>query len=315
MYMDFSGFEEIIANISTSEEENVEKKNRLTDGNEIKTQDLDVENIVDVAGNNHRKDNVDNSSLIKSLQQQVFEQNNIDNKNSLKNQKYSKETMQSIHSGHRQRARDRFLANPDATSDYDLLELLLFLIVPRIDTKKVAKILIDKFKTLNNLFNADVKELNQYNINGATLKYLSILLKTVQQRILKQKMDEGNVINNSQILVEYCQNNLSMEKEEQFRVLFLTSKLKLIDDVNFGLSGISSVTLSYRDIVKKCIDLKAANVILYHNHPNQDVEPSRQDIETTEKIVDLLKSIDVNVIDHIIVSGNRWYSFKQENLL
>lgn len=313
--MDFNGFEEILANISTSEETDAEKKDKLTNKDEVKTQNQDTRNITDVKNDNCYKDYADDSSLIKSLQQQVFEQNDINSKNSTKSQKYSKEIIQNIHFGHRQRARDRFLANPDATSDYDLLELLLFLIVPRADTKKTAKILIDKFKTLNNLFNADIKELNQYNVNGTTLKYLSILLKTVQQRILKQKMDEGNVINNSQILIEYCQNNLSMEKEEQFHVLFLTSKLKLIDDINFGLSGISSVTLSYRDIVKKSIDLKAANVILYHNHPNQDVEPSSQDIETTDKIVELLKSIDVNVIDHIIVSGNHWYSFKQENLL
>ena len=131
--MDFSGFEDILANILIPEEVDAEKKSKPNNKNEIKTQDKEG----NVADNNNHKDNVDSSSLIKNLQQQVFEQNDVNNKNSSKNQKYSKETIQNIHSGHRQRARDRFLANPEATSDYDLLELLLFLIVPRTDTKKV----------------------------------------------------------------------------------------------------------------------------------------------------------------------------------
>ena len=296
--MSYDGFKDVLSSLNddteTSENEEYNKKETEIFSNESSKNTL-------------------NKNDIQNLQREVFEENY---KKSYASDKTSQQqNTKNIHAGHRQRAIERFLLNPDETSDYDLLELLLFLIIPRVDTKKMAKSLIDDHKTLKNIFNLSAEKISKYHVNGKTFKYLTVLLKTVNKRLSKQELDDGCIINDYQKLINYCQDSLGTIEEEQFRILFFNSKLKLIDDINFGLSGISSVTISFRDIIKKCLDLKAKSVILCHNHPNQDPSPSKEDIAMTDKVIDLLKSIDVEVIDHIIISNGKYFSFKHENLL
>jgi len=296
--MSYDGFKDVLSSLNddteTSENEKYNKKETEIFSNESSKNTL-------------------NKNDIQNLQREVFEENYRKSYTSDKNSQ--QQNTKNIHAGHRQRAIERFLLNPDETSDYDLLELLLFLIIPRVDTKKMAKSLIDDHKTLKNIFNLSAEKISKYHVNGKTFKYLTVLLKTVNKRLSKQELDDGCIINDYQKLINYCQDSLGMIEEEQFRILFFNSKLKLIDDINFGLSGISSVIISFRDIIKKCLDLKANSVILCHNHPNQDPSPSKEDIAITDKVIDLLKSIDVEVIDHIIISNGKYFSFKYENLL
>ncbi len=287
--MEYNGFKDILASVDDEKEDN--KESVIESNNDILSED-EIEN----------------------LQQRVFDDELNDNILKKANDKKSSKD-NNLYSGHRQRARERFLKNPDDISDYDLLELLLFLIIPRTDTKKIAKALINDHKTLKNIFNLDVKKINEYHINGENFKYITTLIKTVNSRVLKQKLNDGLVIDNMQSLFEYCQTKLGSLDEEQFRILFFDNKMRLLDDVSFGLSGVSDVIVSLRDIVKKSLDLKAKNVVLYHNHPGKDVTPSKEDIEITDKIVDLLKSINISVIDHIIISNGSYFSFNRENLL
>ena len=285
--MEFSGFEDILAEVNNTKEQqdDVNKHNERQNENVVEKVDID------------------------KLQQEVFAQAETQKTNQLKVIKND------IHSGHRQRARERFLNNPDAISDYDLLELLLFLIIPRADTKPIAKKLIDKYKTLRNLFNASITELNNDGINGNALKYIFLLINTTQKRLLNEEMKEQNIIDDYELLIKYCQSSIGAIKEEKFKILFFNNKFKLLDDVVFGSGEISSVAISCKEIVKKSIEIKAENVVLYHNHPNQDLTPSPDDINTTKAIIDALKPININVLDHIIISGDKYFSFKEEGLL
>lgn len=285
--MEFSGFEDILAEVNNTQEQqdDINKQNEKQNKNVVEKIDIN------------------------KLQQEVFSQAETQKTNKLKVIKND------IHSGHRQRARERFLNNPETTSDYDLLELLLFLIIPRADTKPIAKKLIDKYKTLRNLFNASIMELNNDGINGNALKYIFLLINTTQRRLLNEEMKEQKIIDNYKLLIKYCQSSIGAMKEEQFRVLFFNNKFKLLEDVVFGSGEISFSTISCKEIVKKSIEIKAENVVLYHNHPNQDLSPSLDDISTTKAIVDALSPININVLDHIIISGNKYFSFKEEGLL
>ena len=290
--MDFSGFADILNDFNTSD------SNNLVD---------DSHNIA-ANGNVFAVD-------IKQLTQDVFNAKDNPSKNKKVIDVKKQNNKVNLHSGHRQRARERFLSNPEGTSDYDLLELLLFLIIPRADTKPIAKCLIDKYKTLRDVFNADICELNNFGIKGEAVKYLSTLIKSTQKRILKQDISASVCLDNSEKLIQYCQVSIGNLQEEQFRIIFFNSKWKVLDDVNFGVEEVSSVSFSYRQILQKTLDLHANSVVLYHNHPNHDVEPSGEDISATTKIVECLKNINVYVLDHIIVSGALWFSFKDNNLL
>ena len=285
--MEFSGFEDILAEVNNTQEQqdDVNKQNEKQNKNIVEKVDIN------------------------KLQQEVFSQAETQKTNQLKVIKND------IHSGHRQRARERFLNNPDAISDYDLLELLLFLIIPRADTKPIAKKLIDKYKTLNNIFNAEKTQLTNDGINGDALKYIFLLMTTTQKRLLNEEMKEQKIIDNYELLIKYCQSSIGAMKEEQFRVLFFNNKFKLLEDVVFGSGEISFSTISCKEIVKKSLEIKAENVILYHNHPNQDLSPSLDDINTTKAIIDALKPININVLDHVIISGKKYFSFKEEGLL
>ena len=204
--MEFSGFEDILAEVNNTQEQqdDVNKHNERQNENVVEKVDID------------------------KLQQEVFAQAETQKTNQLKVIKND------IHSGHRQRARERFLNNPDAISDYDLLELLLFLIIPRADTKPIAKKLIDKYRTLNNIFNAEKTQLTNDGINGDALKYIFLLINTTQKRLLNEEMKEQNIIDDYELLIKYCQSSIGAIKEEKFKILFFNNKFKLLDDVVFG---------------------------------------------------------------------------------
>ena len=218
--------------------------------------------------------------------------------------------------GHRQRAKERFLSSPQTISDYDLFELILFLIVPRADVKQIAKVLIDKYKTYNNIFSANEEELSSVGINGKSIKYLSILFKEFYKRYFKQFLINSSLnIDNFSTLIEYLHSSFVGLQEEEFHVLFLNNQLKLIDERSFGMQQVTNVTLDVRGIIKTSLDLHAKNVILSHNHPSGDLQPSIDDINTTDELVFMFSNLDIEVLDHIIITNNSYFSFKENGLL
>lgn len=309
--MDVSGFADILGEITEQKKEDFEKNNANTTDKHLQNHLQDKsENIATPTAKTIFED-------IEVLQAKVFDQPKPSNPhkiNEAKNRKNS--NIQAVHSGHRQRARERFLLNPDNASDYDLLELLLFLIIPRADTKPLARLLIDKYKTIKNVFNADIEELNQLGVNGNALHYLYTLNKTFIKKLLQPNINKQQFIaSDIEQIAEYCMSTIGDLQTEEFHVLLFDSQFKLIADDKFKNDNSAIVNISMKEIIQKVIASKTNNVVLTHNHPSGNLEPSVEDIKTTNEIKTILNTIDVALIDHIIVSGDKYFSMMNNNLL
>lgn len=218
--------------------------------------------------------------------------------------------------GHRDRLRERFLqGGADALPDYELLEMILFLVIPMKDVKPLAKDLIAQFGSLAGVLNAPLPELQK--IKGLS-QTSAIGLKSVQaaaHRMLKQDVMNRPVLNSWARLMEYCQATMAHETKEHFRILFLNKKNELIAD-EIQQSGTVDHTPVYpREVVKRALELDATALILCHNHPSGDPRPSEDDIVMTQAIIDAASAMTITVHDHIIVSKKGASSFKALGLI
>lgn len=222
---------------------------------------------------------------------------------------------QQHHIGHRDRLRARFLDAPDSLPDYELLELLLFMAIPRKDVKPIAKILVERFKNLNGVLNASLADLQ--GIKGIS-ETTAIGLKTVQAaglRLLKQNMMGRPILNSWQRLIEYCEAAMANETREHFRIIFLNKKNEVIAD-EVQQTGTVDHTPAYpREIIKRSLELGATALILAHNHPSGDATPSDADIQLTKQIIAAAKPFDILIHDHLVISRNGTQSFKTLGLI
>jgi DNA repair protein RadC len=219
------------------------------------------------------------------------------------------------YAGHRDRLRQRFLkSGPDALADYEMLELVLFMAVPRRDIKPLAKELLEKFGNFACVLNAPLPELRAAGLSESA----AIALKAVQSsahRLLKQEVMHKPVLSTWQRLVEYCHATMAHEKKESFRILFLNKKNELIADEVHQTGTIDHTPAYPREIMKRALDVGATALILVHNHPSGDPTPSQSDVDMTYAIQGAGKPFDIIIHDHIIVSRNGITSFKSRGLL
>ncbi len=220
------------------------------------------------------------------------------------------------HLGHRDRLRARFLETEgQGIPDYELLEILLFSAIPRRDVKPLAKKLISHFGSFANVVSATtsaLKEVKGVSDNTATL------LKAVYvsgHRLLREEVEESPILASWQSLIDYCHASMAHEPIEQFRILFLNRKNKLLRDEIQQKGTVDHTPVYPREVVKRALEIGATAVILVHNHPSGDPSPSNGDIEMTQEIVKALKTVDVVVHDHLIISKSGHTSFKAMHLL
>lgn len=219
------------------------------------------------------------------------------------------------YTGHRERLRERFLKGPDALPDYELLELLLFMAIPRRDVKPIAKRLEARFGSLNGALNASLLDLQ--GVEGIS-ETTAIALKTVQAsayRLLKQDVMDKPVLNNWQRLTDYLAATMAHEKREHFRILFLNKKNMLMADEIQGSGTVDHTPAYPREIMKRALELGATALILVHNHPSGESAPSRADIEMTRAIIAAADPFDIVIHDHLIVSKGGVGSFKALGLM
>jgi DNA repair protein RadC len=171
--------------------------------------------------------------------------------------------------GHRGRVRDRVLkAGVEPLADYELLELLLFYSIERIDTKPMAKALLEHFGTLGDVFAAEPAQLREFEIDQRTLVHFKAM-REVGRRLAERKVKDMPVLTNWQQLIDYCHAALAHEKTEQFRILFLDRKNVLIADEVQQRGTIDHTPVYPREVVKRALALNASALILVHNHPTQ----------------------------------------------
>jgi DNA repair protein RadC len=218
--------------------------------------------------------------------------------------------------GHRRRLREKFLKHSaDRLADYELLELLLFLALPRRDVKPIAKALLKRFGSFAEVVSADAARLKEVEgVGEATL----VALKTVQAAAIKltqEQIIEKPVIGSWHELLDYCRAAMAYETKEQFRIMFLDKKNVLIADERQQEGTIDHTPVYPREVIKRALELGASAIIMVHNHPSGDPTPSRDDIEMTLEVKEAGKKLGIKIHDHIIVGKSGHTSFKTLGLI
>ena len=228
---------------------------------------------------------------------------------------HTKENKPHYH-GHRDRVREKFTHdNGQSMADYELLELVLFAAIPRVDVKPLAKDLITQFGSFSGVLSADLEQLE--TIKGIK-RNTAVHLKSIQTaatRLARQKMEDRPVLGAWQDLIDYCYTAMAHEKNEQFRILFLNNKNVLIKDEVQQVGTINHTPVYPREVVKRALELGATALILLHNHPSGDPKPSKDDINMTQVIIDAAKGVGITIHDHIIIGKKGPYSFRNAGLI
>ena len=223
--------------------------------------------------------------------------------------------MDNQQTGHRQRVKERYLKTGlDVFQDYEALELLLFYAIPRKDTKATAKTLISRFGSLPAVLDASVEELKEAGLteNAAILlklvpgmsRYYTVNTDGAEKKV-RSTADAGRIL---------CAM-FRHEQEESVRLLCLNAggKVLKLEKVNEG--DINAVHFSVRKIVEAALSAKAVSVILAHNHPGGTLSPSREDLSATEAAKAALNTVGIQLLDHLIISGDRYCSLREEGCL
>jgi DNA repair protein RadC len=218
--------------------------------------------------------------------------------------------------GHRRRLRDRFHnSGADAVPDYELLELILFRVFPRADTKPVAKRLLAKFGSFAEVVSAPPELLKEVEGVGDRAVEELKLIKAAAERLTKGEIRARPALSSWSSVLDYLRLVQGFEAREHFRILFLDKKNQLIADEVQGRGTVDHTPVYVREVVKRALELSATAIILVHNHPSGDPTPSRADIDMTKQIIDAARPLGVSVHDHVIVGRNGHASFKALRLI
>lgn len=218
--------------------------------------------------------------------------------------------------GHRQRLRQRFLEGGlQGFHDYEVIELLLTLGTPRSDCKQAAKDALKKFGSLNAVLEAEPKELQEIDGIGPNNVFGLKLTQTVARRYLADRVIGQDVITSSDEVLDYLKHNLRDKAQEIFSVIYLNGRNAIIGMEELFHGSLTSSAVYPREVVKKVLKQNAAAIILVHNHPSGNLSPSQEDIKITKKLKDAVATIDVTVHDHLIIAGNDYYSFADNDYL
>jgi DNA repair protein RadC len=224
---------------------------------------------------------------------------------------------ENLNLGHRGRLKERFLTAPRRSiQDYEMLELILFYIIPRRDTKPIAKILMKRFGSLAGIIFADDAALKTVaGVGDGVIFYIKVLADFFSRICVPQQKGEVHVLGSWLAVLNYCQLTMGFKKSESFRVLFLNKKNILIADEFIDAGTIDKIAIYPREISKMALLHGAAALVLVHNHPSGDPNPSREDIEITNRIIEALNPISVSMHDHVIVAEHSHFSFRAGGLI
>ncbi|MCK0168560.1 DNA repair protein RadC [Jannaschia sp. S6380] len=218
--------------------------------------------------------------------------------------------------GHRERLRTRFLTGGHkAMPEYELLELLLFNAIPRIDVKPLAKRLLAAFGDLNGVVAATEPQI--LRVEGATDKvYLQLrIAEAFAHRMGQARVLNRHILSSWSDVIAYCRTTMAHLKTEQFRILFLDRKNTVIADEEQASGTVDHVPVYPREVARRALELSASAIILVHNHPSGDPTPSREDIEMTRRIVAACGALDIVIHDHMIIGRDSEISFRSEGLI
>lgn len=220
--------------------------------------------------------------------------------------------------GHRERLRRRFLLGGGRDMpDYELLELLLTIAIPRRDVKPLAKELIRKFGSFAEVVNAPLEELMLVKgVKENTAAVLRIVREcSVRSSWQSLRGMDAPVISDFDAMVDCCRSAMAYQTVEEFRIIFLNSKLYVIGEEIQQRGTVDQVAIHPREVIKSAMMHGASAMILVHNHPSGIVTPSKADMEITKRIKEAAEAVSIRLFDHLIISKSSVYSFHNQGFV
>ena len=217
---------------------------------------------------------------------------------------------------HRKRLRERFRRNgPEGMHDYEILELLLTYAIPRKDVKPLAKDLMGRFGSFSAVLDASQKELEEVPYLGPISSTLLRLVKEIGGVYLAEKLKKKEVLSSPQAVLNFARLKLAGLPWEVFMVIYLNSKNKVLGHQILQEGTVDRAAIYPRRLIEEALARHAAGIILIHNHPSGDSTPSPEDKQLTRALTEAARTIDLRVLDHIIVGKEGYFSFTENHLL
>jgi len=217
--------------------------------------------------------------------------------------------------GHRARLRKRLLnAGADGFHDYELIEYLLTLTIPRVDTKPLAKRLLADFGGIGALLGASADKLRHEGLTDPTIAALKIAEATAL-RLLEARIEGQPVLSSWDALCDYLHAAMAHKRVEEVRILFLNAKNMLIANEALWQGSVDEASVHVREVIARAIALGATAIIIVHNHPSGDPTPSQQDIRLTRDLAEAGRHMKVTVHDHVIVGASGRMSMRAMGLI
>lgn len=218
--------------------------------------------------------------------------------------------------GHRRRVREKFQKQGlDKFQDYEVLELLLLYVARQKDMKPVSKALVKRFGSFKNVLDAPAEELQAVAGIGPAAVTLIHFVKQATVRYLQQTSHTRSSLDSLESLIQYCIAALGAEPNEKFRVICLDSNFAIITERNIAEGTVNKATVYPRKVMEEALHANASTLVFVHNHPDGNVVPSEFDKTLTRSLVLAAKTMDISVYDHIIVSRDTYFSFRESQLL
>jgi DNA repair protein RadC len=218
---------------------------------------------------------------------------------------------------HRKRLRERFQkTGGEGLQDYELIELLLTYAIPRKDVKPIAKELIKRFGGISGVLDAGQKELEKVEGLGSISAILIRLVKELCSTYLAERIKHHkDVLSSPRLVVDFSRLKLAGLSNEVFMVIYLNVKNEVINYEILHEGTVDHVVIYPRRVIEAAISHHATGLILVHNHPSGNPEPSEEDKQLTRTIVEAARTLDIRVLDHIVVGKDGYFSFMENNLL
>lgn len=220
-----------------------------------------------------------------------------------------------IHDDHRKRKKEKFRQHGlQGFADHEVLELLLYYAIPRVDTNDTAHYLLKRFGTLNQVVHAPVEELMKVQGIGENAALFLTLLPAAYQRILQsEKADK--ILNTVEKSGQYFMRLLQDEHREVIYMVCLDQKCKVLSCHRLAEGDVNVAPLSIRQAAERALVANAAMVQLAHNHPSGIALPSEEDIYVTRMIKDILYPLNIQLVDHIVVADGDFVSMRESGML
>ncbi len=220
------------------------------------------------------------------------------------------------YTNHRERLRERYInSGAEGMHDYELLELLLTFAIPRKDVKPLAKNLIAEFGGLQGVLDAEHSALAEFQGMGNISATLIKVSKDFIGYYLEKSLVKLDSLSAPKAVVDFCRFKLEGLRNEAFMILYMNIKNNVIGHQVLQVGTLDTVAVYPRRILEEALSRHASRLVLVHNHPSGNTEPSREDVQLTKEIMNALKPLEIKVLDHIIIGQFGYFSFVENNML